>query len=305
MHTETWALVTFTILAQTSVGSFIALGVAHYFAVRKSGIEQADKLSDRALLPIGGLLVLGMIASLLHLGQPMYAYRAILNFGNSWLSREIGFGVMFAATGAAFAFLQWRKLSTANVRNAVAVLAAFVGCALVFSMSQVYMTAEAQEGWTTVATPISFFATTVLLGTLALAVAFMINYWIIQRREGPECQAQQCDLLRGAIKWLAVTAIVVLGVELVVSSLQSAYVVSIEDHANLDFLGEYGVLFGVRLALAFVGAGIFGLFMYQASQSPGREKLMAAFAFSAFAFILVAEVLGRVLFYATEIHIGL
>ena len=52
MNVREWALITFSILAQLSVGSFLVLGVVHFFAARKSGEEEADRLSDRALLAI-------------------------------------------------------------------------------------------------------------------------------------------------------------------------------------------------------------------------------------------------------------
>src|SRR5512142_1103464 len=99
-----------------SVGSFLILGLIHFFVARKQGLDQADKLADRALLAIGPVLVLGMLASLLHLGNPLNAYKAVTNVGSSWLSREILCGVLFAVTGGAFAIAQWLKLSTPGVR---------------------------------------------------------------------------------------------------------------------------------------------------------------------------------------------
>lgn len=41
MQTQEWALITFTILTQMAVGAFLVLGVVHYFAVRKAGMEEA------------------------------------------------------------------------------------------------------------------------------------------------------------------------------------------------------------------------------------------------------------------------
>ena len=102
METREWALVFFTIAAQMSVGAFVVLGIVNFFAARKEGVEEADRLSDRALVAIGPVLVLGLAASLLHLGSPMKAYRAISNLGESWLSWEIFLGVLFAAGGAVF-----------------------------------------------------------------------------------------------------------------------------------------------------------------------------------------------------------
>src|SRR5689334_6577738 len=112
MSGREWALIAFTILAQMSVGAFVMLGVVHFFAVRKGGVLEADRLSDRALLAIGPTLAFGLIGSLFHLGSPLNAPRAITNFATSWLSREITFGVVFAVLGAVFAFMQWRKLGS-------------------------------------------------------------------------------------------------------------------------------------------------------------------------------------------------
>jgi len=39
MNVREWALIAFTILAQMSVGSFLVLGVVHFFAARKDGMR--------------------------------------------------------------------------------------------------------------------------------------------------------------------------------------------------------------------------------------------------------------------------
>jgi anaerobic dimethyl sulfoxide reductase subunit C (anchor subunit) len=88
METREFALIAFTILAQMSVGSFLVLLVVRFFAVSKAGEKQADELADRALYAIGPVLVLGLAASLLHLGNPLNAYKAVTNFSTSWLSRR-------------------------------------------------------------------------------------------------------------------------------------------------------------------------------------------------------------------------
>jgi anaerobic dimethyl sulfoxide reductase subunit C (anchor subunit) len=302
MNTETWALVVFTILAQMSVGSFLILGVVHFFADRSAGAEQADMLSDRALIGILVSLGLGFIASFFHLGSPLTAYKAINNFGSSWLSREITFGVAFAVVGAIFVILQWRKAGSPTIRNVVALVAGIIGLAFVFSMSNVYML-ETQLAWNTLITPISFFTTTFLLGSLALAAALVYNYGVI-RRTAPDCEEIQCSLLRTALRWIAIASVVLLGVELVVGALNAAFIASVQNAGSMDFLNDFGVLFAVRLTLVFVGAGVFALFLYQNAMSPGQEKNMTNYAYTAFGFVLVAEVLNRFLFYATQIQQG-
>jgi len=306
MEVRELALITFTILTQMSVGAFLILGLVHFFVARKAGMEQADRMSDRALLAIGPVIVLAMLASLFHLGNPMNAPRAVTNLSTSWLSREILFTVLFVSLGGVFALMQWRKVASFTVRNVVAWIAALVGLVLVFSMSQIYML-ETQPVWNTWATPVAFFATTLLLGLLAMGAVLVANYAYVQHQE-PECAATQCSLLRDAVRWIAVTAVFVLGVELVVAPI---YLTSLsvgssaaQESARL-MIQDFGVLLALRLVLAFIGAGVFGFFLYQNAVSAGREKIMGNLVYAAFALVLVSEVLGRFLFYATQVQIGI
>jgi anaerobic dimethyl sulfoxide reductase subunit C len=64
-------------------------------------------------------------------------------------------------------------------------------------------------------------------------------------------------------------------------------------------------LMAIRLVLVFLGAGVFGLFLYRTALSAGREKMIANLIYSAFALVLVAEVIGRFIFYASHVQIGL
>jgi len=307
MNTRDWALILFTILAQMSVGSFIVLGAVHFFAARKAGEEEADRFSDRALLAIFPVMALGLLASLFHLGNPINSYRAVTNLGSSWLSREVFFGLLFALVGFTFAILQWRKIGSFKVRNIIAWIAALFGIALVFSMSNIYML-PTQPAWDTLATPISFFTTTLLLGSLALGTAFVINYAYIQRKD-PDCAEAQCELLRGVLRWIALGTILLLGVELVTVPLYvatlSASGSSVAIASTKLLMGDYGFIFALRIVLVFIGAGVFGAFLYQNALSPGKEKVLANYAYGAFVLVFAAEIIGRFLFYATQVQITL
>ena len=305
MNVREWALVAFTICAQMSVGAFVVLGVIHWFAARKAGPDEADRLADRALLAIGPTLVLGMGASLLHLGNPFNGYLAVANLGSSWLSREIVFGVLFAGAGAVFAFLQWRKRASVRVRNAVGLVAAAIGLVLVFSMGQVYLLRTVPV-WNTVATPLMFFVTTFLLGSLAIGAAFVANYRHLQRR-APGSVDAQAGLLRGSLRWIAIVSIALLGVEFVVLPMRVAYLAAGATPASQSaamFVGQFGLLLVLRLALVFVGAGILGVFVYQNASSAGRERVMGNLTYAAFVLVLIGELLGRFLFYATYVRVG-
>ncbi|MBN1535404.1 MAG: dimethyl sulfoxide reductase anchor subunit [Anaerolineales bacterium] len=306
MDGREFSLVAFTILTQMSVGAFLVLGIVHNYAARKAGMEQADRLSDRAFIVIILTLGLGLLASLFHLSSPFRAPTAVTNFATSWLSREIAFGALFFVLGAIFVFMQWRKISSFAVRNALAWIAALVGLIVVYCMSFIYMLIT-QPAWNTLATPIAFFATTFLLGALAVGVAFVANYAYMKRKE-PQCADTQCSLMRGALRWIAIASVIVLGIELVVLPIYLASLSTGPSAAMKSaqmMVGAYGWVLVLRVVLAFVGAGIFAMFLYQNAVSAGKEKMMGTLVIAAFCFVFVAEVLGRFLFYATQVGIGI
>lgn len=306
MSSYEWALIIFTILGQMAVGSFLVLGIVHYFARRYRGEQAANTLSDRALLAIGPVLVLSLAASLFHLGTPAAAWRAVANVGSSWLSREVLLAVLFTAVGGVFAIMQWRKIATFALRNVIAWVAAVIGLALVYSMAQVYMLPN-HPAWNSLVTPLGFYLTAVLLGSFAVGAAFVFNYNYVKRTD-PDCEAEQCTLLHASLRWIAFTAVVAVGVQLVATPLYlatlSAGDAAMQEAARI-MIGDFGVLLGLRLALVFLGAAVFGFFIYQIASAPGRERLLGNLALGAFALVLVAEVIGRYLFYATETGIGI
>jgi len=307
MELREWALIAYSVLAQMSVGAFLILGVVHFAATRKAGMEEADRLSDRVLVAIIITLGLGMLASLFHLGSVANAPSAVTNFATSWLSREILIGVVFAVLGIVFSAMQWFKLGSFASRRVIAWITAVVGIALVYSMTQIYML-PTQPAWNNFATPITFFVTTLLLGSLAIGVALVANYAYVQKKN-PDCADVQCELLRYVTRWIAVAAVVLVGIELVVIPIYVAYLVATGSAAAMAsakmMVDPYSLVFTLRLVLAFIGAGVFGVFLYQNATNPGQEKMMGYMAYGAFALVLISEVMGRFLFYATQRGVGL
>jgi anaerobic dimethyl sulfoxide reductase subunit C (anchor subunit) len=224
----------------------------------------------------------------------------------SWLSREILFGVLFLVFGALYAFLQWRKLGSATIRTVTAWVAALMGIGLVYSMARIYML-YSQPAWNTLATPVSFFVTTLLLGALAMGAAFVWNYARVQKTD-PGCADVQCELMRTTLRWIAVASVVLLGIELVVLPVYLGFLALGNSAAQTSLqmmFSSFGFVFALRVVLVFVGAGILGLFLYQTASSAGQEKLLGGITYSAFVLVLAAEVMGRYLFYITHQGVGL
>lgn len=303
MNTHDWALVIFTVLAQMSVGAFVILGIVHFFALRSAGEVEADKMGDWALLAIGPAIILAVLVSFLHLGNPLRAINALANFNESWLSREVVFITAFAVVGFIFAMLQWRKIGSAGLRNLIALVAAVLGVVAVISMAMVYYTLIAVPVWHSLATPISFLVTTLLLGALAIQALFVWNF--NTRFSKDEVQLK---LLRQTTRWITLLALLMLGVLFVTlpfAALQLASGSPAAQVSAFNLYREFRMLYFLRLALVFLGAGLISLLIYQyMKHSNERSKWVSSLVYLAFAVVLVAEIIGRYLFYASFSRLG-
>ncbi len=254
MNTREWALIAFTILNQMAVGSFLVLGIVHTYAARKKGMQQADQLSDMALISIVPVVGLALIASLFHLGNPINAPRAVANLGTSWLSREILFDLVFAGLAVVFAFMQWRKIGSFGARNILAWIAAIEGLGLIYVMSQAYML-PTEPSWNSLATPVTFYATAFLLGSLAMGAAFVANYAYVQKHN-PGCVDDQCELMRAAVRGISVSTLVFLGVEFVTLPIYLASLSAAGPAAQASLqlmIGPFSAVFVLRFSVVRSG----------------------------------------------------
>ena len=79
-----WPLIVMLVLTQLSVGGF-----AVELAALAAGSSRRHRraCSIRSFASASGWA--GLAASVLHLGRPLYAYRALIGLRHSWLSREV------------------------------------------------------------------------------------------------------------------------------------------------------------------------------------------------------------------------
>lgn len=164
-------LVVMLVLTQLSVGGFL-LGWLLEFLDPK--MFTGTVRSVHAAVSLGlGLLALG--ASTLHLGRPLYAFRAVIGLRTSWLSREIvGFGA-FAKLAAAYAACVWfaPDLGGGLLRVALGAAVAAAGLAAVFCSVMIYHHTR-RTFWRGPRTWIKFYLTALILGTAATLLAGLI-----------------------------------------------------------------------------------------------------------------------------------
>lgn len=344
MNLHELPMIIFTVLAQLSVGAFVALGVINVLGIPRYGRDTIERVTDPAIYAIGPTLVLGLIASMFHMNDVSNMFNVIRNWDTSWLSREIIFGVGFAALGFLFAIMQWFKIGSHAVRQIIAGIAAVVGLGLIYSMSMIYHSVETIPAWNTWAVPFQFFATTFLLGGLAVGSAILIHMsrrfkhtekstngdeftevdppirtnggvGLLERtrvraetmtREPITATSKDVKVAQSVIRWIAITSVVI-GVAIFIG-----YIVHITGLATgvaeqqLAAEQYQTAFFLVRLALLGIAAVLLAVYTFKsANQEFTTPKTMTVLMVSALVLATVSEFMGRSVHYDTLFRVGM
>ena len=155
-----WPLVFMLSLTQAGVGLLAA-------PVFNSGSTAATAVLVAAIV----IFFAGMGASVLHLGQPLKAWRFFLGLRTSWLSREILAFSMFAPIPLVLAALRFTPdfpfkdlLSTVTAQSAFP-----IGIAAVFTSVMIYVDTH-RKSWRFPLTAFRFFGTVLNFATLSLLI---------------------------------------------------------------------------------------------------------------------------------------
>lgn len=262
-------LVAMLVLTQLSVGAFVVEAARRQWGAP----DPLDRVGVWAALALG-LAALG--ASVLHLGRPRYAFRALLGLRTSWLSREILAFSLFAGLAGGYAASLGLPLS--DLRRAELLrLVATSGLAGVACSIMVYA-ATRRPAWRAHVTAFKFLGTTALLGcATVLAIALATGH-----------------AAAGVAHALELATVVKLGGELLVlRHLRDRRHTALKRTAML-MTGELGRVTFARIACAVVG----GLALPALSGSvDGPARLVVAVAL--FALTLAGELAERHLFFVT------
>jgi anaerobic dimethyl sulfoxide reductase subunit C (anchor subunit) len=155
-------LILFTLCMQAAIGIIIfnTLGKQIY----------KDKTFKKASLIAAILSIIGLFASLIHLGVPFHALNSLLHLGSSWLSREVLFSGIFGGIAVVFAFVQYRKADNEAFNRILRWVGSIVGLFDIFFMAKVYSTTSV-PAWHGVNTFIDFYATAIAVGGLVFLAA--------------------------------------------------------------------------------------------------------------------------------------
>jgi len=149
-------LVFMLVLTQLAVGAFGVL-----WLLDLSGHTARLWVSAMASL---GLAAVSLGASTLHLGRPVYAWRALRGLRHSWLSREVLGLALFAGVASLFAGM---LLLHAPGRPWAGLATLIFGAAGITCSARIYVV-RARPAWYSGYTAAEFFSTALLLGPLVV-----------------------------------------------------------------------------------------------------------------------------------------
>ena len=168
MH-PSFSLILFTSMAGMAQGAIVSL------AMLNSGSDQLpSELLNVYLFPlILALLFGGLLASTFHLGHPERAWRAIMMWRTSWLSREVLILPAFIALTALAYYFSWQ----ASVPNWLWLLLSIAALALWVCTAMIYQCIRFIQEWAHPATMVNFIALGMSSGWFLLMV--LLTLWSI------------------------------------------------------------------------------------------------------------------------------
>lgn len=152
-------LVLFTVITQWGIGGVLALTLCQ-------GQFNADWLR-RIAAGLWFITALGSMASLAHLGSPAGAYRALYGLGHSWLSREV---VVFGALNGVLTLWLLSIWRSPKWSRFLGYCASVVGIMAILVSVQVYAQMSLHPLWHSMATPLAFLGSALLLGFATISV---------------------------------------------------------------------------------------------------------------------------------------
>jgi Fe-S-cluster-containing dehydrogenase component/DMSO reductase anchor subunit len=154
-----WALVVMTVFTQLSVGAFATIWLLQLLGA-------FTRLGAVALTSFA-VATVALAASTLHLGRPIYAYRALKMWRRSWLSREVLLFTGFSAIAFLYAAGLWTGVAGGAAVGALTLLFGFGG---VTASACIYRV-RSRPAWNTPLTLVQFNLTALTLGTSFAAAA--------------------------------------------------------------------------------------------------------------------------------------
>jgi DMSO reductase anchor subunit len=142
-----FSVIFFTTLAGAAQGLVVALALAIL-----AGVPLAPGFASTALIVADAMLLAGLGASFAHLGRPERAWRAVLMWRTSWLSREVILLPAFIVVNA----LWWLALRNGIATPLLPLAALLVAAALWYCTAMIYACIRFIQEWAQPLTVVNF-----------------------------------------------------------------------------------------------------------------------------------------------------
>ena len=277
-----WSLVFFTVLTQASAGIVLCLGTISLLYPGYDPQFGNGPVFDKPLLSALVLIGVATLVSLLHLGNPKNAPRALGNLKSSWLSREIlAIGIYTACLVLMIAW-GWKD-GPGGVFDTLLAAGCVAGIALLWAMARVYMIPTIPP-WNSWYTPLGFTSTALSLGSLALLVMYALP--------GPAT---------GFLLGLLSSMLLIKLVSAPIHQFRLSKTDTGIDRPAFD-TGPYYRLYITRIVILLITALV--MLVAVAPPGDGAATDLGAWVYLLLALVLAEEVLGRLLFYASYFRVG-
>jgi len=277
------ALIAFTLLSQMVIGTTLVYVLVYFLSMEDiAQLPSGFSLKTPEFLLLLGLL-LAIVLSFLHLGQPSNAVNALNNLKTSWISREIFTVTLFSVSLLMLFVARWlgagKSLLTASF-----VLAATAGLLLLVTMIRLYMI-PAVITWNNWLTPAHFTLATLVSGfTLVLVFALVYNIEFAR------------------IKPMLLVLIILLLFEVAHAGIQYGHLNAMDLSYGNPFISEgiFKSLTYTRIAVTGLAIVFLVLFtLHEKAQTRGTLLILSI------SFFYIEMVVGRFVFFATCARSGI
>jgi len=291
MHNGEWSLISFTLLSQLSVGLVLALGFVYFMHQSLfSGFTAGLSLRSPELI-ILILIVFATLLSFLHLGSPLHSYHSLNNLRGSWISREIltlsmfGFGILLFMISKS---LDW----PVSLSRFFMIFSMISGILLILAMTSIYMIPTVPS-WNNFYTPVSFIGSVFLLGSIGMII---MHYFL-----------NNTEMNHGFLSQLLVFMLIIVVILFIYTGIHQ-YQLSQFKFSGIEQMkfneGSFFVLFLIRMIFLLIAVvGLVYLVNIISQQEMEFVNIKALFAIFTL-IILVEEVIGRYMFYASYFRVG-
>jgi anaerobic dimethyl sulfoxide reductase subunit C (anchor subunit) len=306
MNVREWALPAYTILMQIAVGTFLMLWIIRVKGRSELDEQEMHPIMINPMTIVFFTIIVAMIGAHFHLSKPYLSLMSILNFRSSWLSREIIFTILFFLMMGFLWFLQIKKSNRNKLKSIIGWLAILFGWGTIYCMAQIYLL-PTQISWNSSMTIAYFLTTTLLLGATAMAAILIMDLRFAEVR-GTEAPISRIPLLRGSLTWLTIFALIMVIAVIIITAFQILFLQNADAPATISLdllLGLYRPLFILRLFMMFIGVVWLIYSMVQMTQKGKGVRELLTPIYASCLLVMVGEILGRFLFYATHVRLGI